>query len=315
VKNGGYGELEFLKPGRTIDFVSKMKVATLVSAVLIAVGLAFVIYRGGPNWGVEFVGGTEVHIKFGKPIRSEDIRSLMSKAGYPVESVQQLGLPQDNEYLLRFTPEVVGFDRIKVFQEELGKLIGANEELKGASIQRIDFIGPKIGKELIRKAFFSVLIGWVGIMLYLLIRFEFAFALGAVFALIHDVLITLGAIFVLNKEITLTIIAALLTIIGYSVNDTIVVFDRIRENLGKGLKMGFSDIVNESINQTLSRTILTVLTVLLVLVALFLLGGAVIHDFAFAMLVGVIAGTYSSIFIASSFVIFWRMRRAMAAKL
>lgn len=296
-----------------IDFVSKMKVAALISLALILIGIASLLIHHGPNWGVEFVGGTEVQLKFQKSIETDVVRKIMEGARYPAESVQQLGLPQDKEYLLRFSPDVVGFDKIELFRSGLNKLIAGNGLFRGATVQRIDFIGPQIGKELIRKAFFAIILGWIGIMLYLMIRFEFSFALGAVIAIIHDILITLGAIFFLDKEFTLVVVAALLTVIGYSVNDTIVIFDRIRENLGKTQKIGFRELVSESLNQTLSRTILTYFTVLLVLIALFLLGGAVIHDFAFTLMVGITAGTYSSIFMASAFVIYWRDKRASSA--
>jgi preprotein translocase subunit SecF len=307
--------VDLIKPDTHIDFVSKMKKAFFVSVTLIIVGISSLIYHRGPNWGVEFVGGTEVHVKFERNVKPDEIRAVLASAGYPAESVQQLGLPQDNEYLIRFSPKVVAFEQIQGFQvkiEEIFKSIVP--ESKGVDILRIDYIGPKVGRELIEKAIVSVLIGCVGILLYLMIRFEFDFALGAVIALIHDILITLGAISITNKEFTLTIIAALLTVVGYSVNDTIIIFDRIRENLKKTEKKDFRELVNESVNQTLSRTVLTVITVFFVLLALFFLGGSVIHDFAFTLIVGVIAGTYSSIFIATAFVIYLKGKKRVAAR-
>ena len=303
--------MDLIKPNTHIDFVEKMKKAFLISLGLILIGIISLIYHKGPNWGVEFVGGTEVHIKFTKDIRSDEIRSTLSSSGYSAESVQQLGLPKDNEYLIRFSPKVVAFEQIQDFQGKLAGIFNSVVGEGGANILRIDYIGPKVGKELIEKAIISIILGWVGILLYLMIRFKFEFALGAVIALIHDVLITLGAISITDKEFTLTIVAALLTVIGYSVNDTIIIFDRIRENLKKVTKISFRQLVNESVNQTLSRTILTVITVFLVLLALFFLGGSVIHDFAFALIVGVVTGTYSSIFIASAFVIYWKYKRGV----
>ena len=301
--------MDLIKPNTKIDFVGKMKRAFLISLGLILIGVIFIIYHKGPNWGVEFVGGTEVHVKFTKDIKSDEIRSVLSSAGYNAESVQQLGLPNDNEYLIRFSPKTVAFEKIQEFQGQLSGIFENVVGKGGANILRIDYIGPKVGKELIEKAIISIILGWVGILLYLMIRFKFEFALGAVIAVIHDILITLGAISITDKEFTLTIVAALLTVIGYSVNDTIIIFDRIRENLKKVTKTGFMQLVNESVNQTLSRTILTVITVFIVLLALFFLGGSVMHDFAFALIVGVITGTYSSIFIASAFVIYWRYRK------
>lgn len=301
--------MELIKPDTHIDFVGKMRKAFLISLGLILIGIISLFYHKGPNWGVEFVGGTEVHIKFTKDIKSDEIRNILGSSGYPAESVQQLGLPKDNEYLIRFSPKVVTFEKIQEFQEKLEGIFESVVGKEGASILRIDYIGPKVGRELIEKAVLSIILGWVGILLYLMIRFKFEFALGAVIALIHDILITLGAISIMDKEFTLTIVAALLTVIGYSVNDTIIIFDRIRENLKKVTKTGFMQLVNESVNQTLSRTVLTVITVFLVLIALFFLGGSVIHDFAFTLIVGVLTGTYSSIFIASAFVVYWRHRK------
>lgn len=303
--------MDLIKPGTHIDFVGKMKKAVFISWGLILIGIISLIYHMGPNWGVEFVGGTEIQVKFAKEIKSDEIRKILSSAGYSAESVQQLGLPKDNEYLIRFSPKVVTFEKIQEFQGQIAGIFDNVVGQGGASILRIDYIGPKVGKELIEKAIISIILGWVVILLYLMVRFKFEFALGAVIAIIHDILITLGAISITDKEFTLTIVAALLTVIGYSVNDTIVIFDRIRENLKKVTKTGFRQLVNESVNQTLSRTIITGISVFLVLFALFLLGGSVIHDFAFTLIVGVVVGTYSSIFIASAFVIYWKYKRGV----
>lgn len=292
-----------------VDFVGKMKKAVLVSLCLIIISLLSLVYHKGPNWGVEFIGGTELQIKFPTKVTSGELESALKTAGYPAESVQGIGLPGDNENLIRFFPEVVDFQKIQEFQAKLVDMSKKPTIFNGASILRLDFIGPKVGKELIEKAVFSILLGCVGILIYLIFRFEFAFAMGAVIALIHDTVITLGAVSITNKEFTLTIVAALLTIIGYSVNDTIIIFDRIRENVKKVTKAGFTQVVNEAVNQTLSRTILTSFTVFLVLLPLYFFGGSVIHDFAFALIVGVIVGTYSSIFIASAFVIFWKYKK------
>lgn len=292
-----------------IDFVVKMRKALVLSLSLIIISLLSLAYHKGPNWGVEFIGGTELQIKFPTKVRSAALKSTLKDLGYPAESVQGIGLPSDNEYLIRFSPEVVDFQKIQQFQAKLVDLSKKPTAFNGASILRLDFIGPKVGKELIEKAVFSILLGCVGILIYLIFRFEFAFAMGAVLALIHDTVITLGAVSITNKEFTLTIVAALLTVIGYSVNDTIIIFDRIRENLKKTARAGFAPVVNEGVNQTLSRTLLTSFTVFLVLLPLYFFGGSVIHDFAFALIVGVVVGTYSSIFVASAFVVYWKHRR------
>lgn len=301
--------MELLKPGTRIDFVGKMRKAIFISIALIIISIGSLIYHKGPNWGVEFTGGTEIHIKLAKDLSVEDIKKTLDTTGYPPDVVQQLGLTGDREYLIRFSPELVKFDQIQGFQSELEKIMATNESFKGGSIQRVDYIGPRVGKELIRKAIIAILLGCVGILIYVMIRFEFGFAMGAVIALIHDTVITLGAISLMDKEFTLALVAGLLTVIGYSVNDTIIIFDRIRENMRKKGKLNIREVVNEGVNQTLSRTILTSLTVFLVLIPLFLFGGSVIHDFAFTLIVGAIAGTYSSIFIASAFVVYWRQRK------
>ena len=302
--------MEIFKSVSSYDFISKIPTAVKISILLIVLSLGSLIYHGGPNWGVEFTGGTELHVKFPKGPKTEEIRDGLREKGYEPEGVQQLGLSSDNEYLISLSPKVVSFDQIKDFKEKLNEIIEATPDFKGAEIQSIDYIGPKIGKELVQKAILSILIACVGILIYLIFRFELGFAIGAVIALFHDTVITLGAISITDKEFTLAIVAALLTVIGYSVNDTIVIFDRIRENMNKSLSKSFTDIVNEGINQTLSRTILTGITVFIVLIPLFFLGGAVIHDFAFTLIVGVLIGTYSSIFVASAFVLYWRKRKA-----
>lgn len=300
--------MEFLKPDINIDFAGKMRHAIFISIALILISLASLIFHKGPNWGVEFTGGTEIHIKLANTVNIDELKSVLKAAGYPVKAIQQLGLAGDNEYLLRFSPKVVSFDKIQDFQSTLDRLIVENPQLQGISVLRVDYIGPKVGKELIKKAVIAILLGCVGILIYLMIRFEIGYAMGAVIALLHDTIITSGAIFITDKEFTLAIVAALLTVIGYSVNDTIVIFDRIRENIKKTKTTDFKQIVNEGINQTLSRTILTSVTVFIVLIPLFIFGGSVIHDFAFTLIIGAMVGTYSSIFVASSFVIYWRGR-------
>ncbi|MDD4997362.1 MAG: protein translocase subunit SecF, partial [Syntrophales bacterium] len=170
-------------------------------------------------------------------------------------------------------------------------------------VRRIEMVGPKVGRDLTRKALLAIVFSWIGILVYVGVRFEFRYALGGIIALVHDVLITITFLSLFDKEFDLNIVAALLTIVGYSINDTIVIFDRIRENVRKNVRQSLTDIINMSVNQTLSRTILTSLTLLIVLLMLFLFGGAVIHDFAFALLVGTVAGVYSTVFIASPIVL------------
>lgn len=302
--------MELIKPGTRIDFMGKRRKAIFMSVALIVISIGSLIYHKGPNWGVEFTGGTEIHIKLAKDLSIKDIKNTLDATGYPPEVVQQLGLSGDREYLIRFSPDLIKFDQIQDFQSELEKIMATNESFKGGSIQRVDYIGPRVGKELISKAIISILLGCVGILIYVMIRFEFGFAMGAVIALIHDTVITLGAISLMDKEFTLALVAGLLTVIGYSVNDTIIIYDRIRENMKKSGKLGIKEVVNVGVNQTLTRTILTSFTVFLVLIPLFIFGGSVIHDFAFTLIVGAIVGTYSSIFIASAFVVYWKERKS-----
>lgn len=303
--------MDLIKPDTKIDFVRMMKPAVFISLLAMLISLGTLIYHKGPEWGVEFTGGTEIQIKLAKDASADDIRDGLEAAGYPTDMVQRVGIEGDREYLIRFTPDVVQFDGIQDFQKSLEGLVKTNPIFEGGSILRVDYIGPNVGSELVTKAILAILLGCVGILIYVMLRFEFAFALGAVIALFHDAFIALGALSLMDKDFTLTIVAALLTIIGYSVNDTIIIFDRVRENLKKGVAGSFSDIINLSLNQTLSRTVLTNASVFLVLIPLFFFGGSVIHDFAFVMIVGCLAGTYSTIFVASAIVIWWRKRRGL----
>lgn len=301
--------MEIISPNTKIDFISRMGGAFKLSLILILISIGSLVYHGGPNWGVEFTGGTELHLQFDKEIGVDEIKNGLNSSGYQPESVQQFGLTSDNEFLVHFSPEVVPFEKIDEFKEALNKVIDEVPAFEGTKLLRVDYIGPEVGKELVGKAVMAILLGCVGILLYIIFRFEFGFAMGAVLALLHDTVITLGAISLMNKDFSLAIVAALLTVIGYSVNDTIVIFDRIREKISKSVSKSFNGFVNEGVNETLSRTILTGVTVFIVLLPLFFLGGSVIHDFAFTLIVGVLIGTYSSIFVASGFVVWWKARQ------
>ena len=221
--------MEIIKPGTVVDFISKMRTAVFISVALIVISITSLFYHKGLNWGVEFIGGAEIHIKFKKDISAQDITNELSKMNYKGVSVQSLGLQSDNEYILRLSSDEVKHDQIPDFQKELDKLIASKNtgKFQGADILRIDFISPKIGKELIKKAAYSIIFGWLGILIYVMIRFELGFAIGAVIAIIHDIFITLCAISLLDKEFNLAIVAAFLTVIGYSVNVMIVIFYRI----------------------------------------------------------------------------------------
>lgn len=291
--------LQIIKPGINFDFVGKMKIAVTVSLCAIVISIASVIWHGGLNYGIDFAGGALAQIKFQKDVPAEQIRNAFKPIGLQNAVIQPFG---DKEVVVRVGDVAAGGKELSAaITESLGAALG-----QGAfEVRRVEMVGPKVGKDLTNKAIFAIVFSWIGMLIYIAWRFEFRYAVGGILALVHDTIITIGAMSLLNKEFDLTIVAALLTIIGYSINDTIVVFDRIRENARKNIKMPLAQVVNDSINQTLSRTILMSFTVFLVLMSLFFLGGAVIHDFSFALLVGVVVGTYSSIFIASPIVLAW----------
>jgi preprotein translocase subunit SecF len=300
--------MEFIKPGLNFDFVGKMKIAVCVSLAMIIISIASIIWHGGLNYGIDFAGGTLVQIKFQKAISADQIRNAFKPIGLQNSIIQPFG---ENEVVIRISESEAG-------GKELSEKI--NESLKAAlgqdafEVRRVEVVGPKVGKDLTRKAMLAIVFSCIGMLVYITWRFEFRYAVGGILALVHDTIITVGAMSLLNKEFDLNIVAALLTIIGYSINDTIVIFDRIRENTRKNIKQPLAEVINQSINQTFSRTILTSLTVFLVLLTLFFLGGAVIHDFAFALLVGCAVGVYSTVYMASAIVLAWEQLRPSRIK-
>jgi len=325
--------MEFIKPGINIDFTGKRKMAFVFSGLMILTTVFILIWRGGPNYGVDFSGGVVVQAL--RAVQLED------------SIVQGFGDTDESEYLIRIRQTDVELTGLSDRVEEALKA----EFGKGVDIRRVEMVGPKVGDDLRQKALFAIFYALLFIAIYISGRFELKwlmsiimaislafvvyitsrfgisvtwlilvalivtlalclflnlkYALGAIIALIHDVIITVGAFALTDREISLSIIAAFLTIVGYSLNDTIIVFDRIRENLRRFRRRPFEQTMNISINETLSRTILTSSTTLIVVLALFILGGGVIHDFAFALLVGILVGTYSSIFVASPVLLIW----------
>jgi len=284
------------------DFVGKRKVAFAISIGLIAVGLISLVAHKGPAFSIDFAGGTLLQMKFEKDLSVQEIRASLDKIGWGDAEIQKFG--EGKEFLIRVKKQEVG---TKVGDQIKAVLI-KDFPNNAFEVRREEKVGPKIGEELKGKAVWAIFWAMIGILIYITWRFEFKFAVGAIAALFHDVLITVGIFSILNKEISLAIVAALLTIVGYSLNDTIVVFDRIREDLALMRGQSYEAIINASINQTLSRTIITSLTTLVVVICLFALGGEVIRDFAFALMVGVAVGTYSSIFVASPVLIEWHSR-------
>jgi preprotein translocase subunit SecF len=348
--------MELIKPGINIDFIGKRNIAFAVSALFILATLVLLVWRGGPNYGVDFTGGVVIQVKLEKEHSLSEIRTALEPIRLSDSIIQEFGEKDAHEYMIRVTnPEVQAAGLGGEVSEALAAKFGEDVD-----IRQVEMVGPQVGQDLRQKAlmaiFFSILLiavyisgrfemKWLmsivmalvlasavyvaslfgaGVTLLILIALvvmvgfcwflNLKYAMGAIVALIHDVIITVGAFALLNKEISLPIVAALLTIAGYSLNDTIVVFDRIRENISRFRKKSLEEILNASINQTLSRTILTGVTTLIVLLALFFLGGTVIHDFAFALIVGIVVGTYSSIYVASPVLLLWEARSSQAGQ-
>lgn len=297
--------MQIIRPGTQFDFVGKNRIAVILSLIVILAGIASLLLKGGPEYGIDFTGGTLIHVQFTKPTEAADIREALKELPLGALTVQEFG-EDTNEYLLR-TQEAG--NELQQISQQMGKSLEKKFGEGQIEILRSETVGSVVGKELREKGILALIYAIAGTLVYISWRFEFRFAVGAVVALIHDVLITLGFFSFFDKEMDLTIIAAFLTIIGYSLNDTIVIYDRIRENLGKNPGEGFASIVNRSLNETLSRSILTSGTTLLVVCALFFFGGEVINNFAFALLVGIIAGAYSTIFLATAVVIYLEQHR------
>lgn len=338
--------MQIIKPDIDIDFIGKLKFGFIISLTLIILTIGSLIIHKGPNYGIDFAGGTLVQIKLAQKVSIGKIRNSLSSIGLKDASVQNFGQEQDHEFLIR-TSNLQMSD--KGLAQSISAAVKSSTSME-PEIRRVEMVGPQVGEDLRKKALLAIFYSLLFITIYISGRFELKwilsgvtagslmtavyflsifnlsmiflitaaliitlvlfwilqlkYAMGAIVALLHDVLITVGIFSILNLEFSLPIIAALLTIIGYSLNDTIIVFDRIRENI-KGAKNSdaLPSLFNQSINQTLSRTILTSVTTLIVLAALYFLGGEIIHNFAFAMIIGVLIGTYSSIFVASPIVL------------
>jgi preprotein translocase SecF subunit len=277
--------------GTDIAFMKHRRYAYVVSGLLVAATLAW-FFTKGPRYSVDFTGGTMLQVRASQPVPADRLRQALAAEGIEAELQQMTGESQD-EYLLRFRTEG---DPVTLVQNAAAKHLGGVT----LEMRRNETVGPKVGRDLREKALWAVLASLGAILIYVGIRYEFKFALGGVVALFHDVLITLGGLMVTGREVSLTVIAALLTIAGFSINDTIVVFDRIRERSKALRKEKHSRVMDLAVNETLSRTVITSLTVFMASLALFVWGGDVLRDFSFAMLVGVVFGVYSSVFVASA---------------
>lgn len=285
--------MQILDRKTQFDFMGRRKLALTLSFVLILISIGSLATRG-LSFGIDFTGGTLIEVAYPEAVDLGGIRDVLADAGYADVQAQHFGTSRD--VLVRIAPRA---DRAsaKLSEDIMTALKSADAAVQ---MRRVEFVGPQVGEELTEQGGLAMLYALIGILIYVSLRFEYRFSLGAVAALVHDVVITLGVFSVLQIEFDLTVMAALLAVIGYSLNDTIVVFDRIRENFRKMRKGSPEQIMNASINQTLSRTLMTSFTTLLVLFALFFLGGEIIHSFALALIVGIVVGTYSSIFVAST---------------
>jgi len=309
--------MEFIRPGISLNFVGVRLYAVALSVILVTASLVTLEWPG-IRWGIDFAGGTEIHLRLDPKLHIDQLRQAVDELKLGGTQVQEfeagtLEGTATNEYLVRVAAPTEG--------GESAEQAGHNAELVGEKLKQefgegsyeileTNFVGPRVGKDLRIKGIEALGYTLLGLLLYITFRFEFRYALGAILALIHDAVITMGALIVTHREFDLSTIAAILTILGYSINDTIVIFDRIREGGKRLRRLPFKEMINLMLNETLSRTLLTALTVFITVFCLWLLGGGVINDFAFAMMVGVVTGTWSTLYVASTFVIWWEDIRA-----
>ncbi len=292
--------IQFLKNTK-IDFMGKRLYAIVISVVFVMLGIIALISIafGKANLGVDFVGGTTVQVRFAEPVPIHEVRRALTDGG--LQGFALLEMPAENAIFIRMAMEERDLGEIS---NEILIILFENFSLKKPEIDTITEIGPKISERIRNDAMKAIAIAAIGLLMYIGWRFQYKFGIGAIIAVFHDVMVVLGIFFILNKEINLVFVSAMLAIAGYSLTDTVVVFDRIRENIKRMLKEPLTAIVNKSVNDVLARTIITTLTTSFAALSLLLFGGEVIHDFALAILIGIIVGTYSSIFVASSAVVF-----------
>ena len=287
--------MEIFKTNKTYGFMAKRIPFTAVSVILIVISI-FSLFTKGLNFGIDFAGGTVIQIKYEKEAPISDIRNLLKGTSHSNAAITKFG--SDEEIIIRMTgsTSTLGSD----IGEELKTVLASTGNFE---IRRVDMVGAKVGDELAEKGLMSLLLSFIGIIIYVSFRFDWKFAFVSLLALLHDVIIAVGAVSLFNIEVNLDILAAILTLLGYSLNDTIIIFDRIREVIQTSKEDNLEKLIDESVSRTLPRTTLTSLTVLFTVLTLYLFGGEIINGFAFTMLVGVIVGTYSSIFVASSFLV------------
>jgi len=300
--------LQILKK-TNIDFLGKRYYAFAISGILVILGFAaFVaIFLGKADLGIDFAGGTMLQGYFEKEVTIGELRAALSRNGYDDAFIQSLHRENPNYFLIRV--KATTDEEVTQISSDILSVLAKEFPQSKFNMDSVDGIGPAVGKTLQRQARWAVLIALAGILLYIWIRFDFRFGVAATITTLHDVLLVLGILFILQKDITLLVVTALLTLAGYSLNDTVVLFDRIRENLKLFRKKGnFPSTINASINEVLSRTIITSVTTFAVVFTLFLVGGEVVHDFSLALMIGIVVGTYSSMFVASPIIMEWERR-------
>ena len=293
--------MELIRPNTRIDFIGKKKYTIWISAIVLLISLGAVFLFGGLRYGVDFAGGILIQVKFSKPVGISEVRNAMDTMGSKEAMVQAFG--GENEYLIRVEK---ASEDLEALSKKIQGSLQEQFEGKAPEIRRVEVVGPKVRKDLKERALLAVGLSFLAILLYVAWRFkQVSYGLGGIVALFHDIVVTYGAISIAGIEYSLNVMAVILTIIGFSINDTIVIFDRVREDVKKFRKENLETIFNTAINETLGRTVLTSGTVMMVVLILFFFGGPVIHDFAFALIVGLITGTYSTVYIASPVVLFW----------
>ena len=283
-----------------INFVSKFKKANIASITIFVLSVIFIIFKG-LNYGIDFKGGTLIELRTDQSVQATDIRDTLNMMNLGDINVKKFG--KDGDYLIKVEQKSTNNNKlIPDIKQKLSENLNV-----GIDFRRVENVGPKVSSELLESSVIAISLALTAMLFYIWVRFEWQFSVGSIIALFNDVVITLGIFSILSLEINLSIIAAVLTIVGYSMNDTVVIYDRIRENLFKYTKISISDISNLSINETLARTIITSVTTLLALLSIYILGGEILRGFSFAMILGVIIGTYSSIFVASPILKFFKV--------
>jgi len=288
-----------------IDFIGIRKYGYAISIILFVISVVSLILHGGPNYNIDFTGGALIQLKFEKPIEIETVRAAVAIKGFGESEIKHYGSKQ--EVSIRLGLQQSSQETATIIENLIQESIKDNS----FEIMRVELVGPKIGKEIIWDAIIAIILASILILIYIIVRFEYRFSFPAVLAMVHDSIITLGIFSIFNIEVSSQIVAALLTIIGYSINDTIVVYDRIRENLKHTKNVtDMKGLFNRSMNETLSRTVMTGVSTIMVLIVLLIWGGEVLRGFSLALLIGVIFGTYSSIFVASPLVLDWKMKKS-----